>query len=202
MAAAWSSARWHASSSTTSNARSRHSRFERSRTSDFQCRSSRSRICHSCEITNQLEELSPFLPLRGQHVAARVRDSVVTSPPLASLLDPAALDPLAFFEFVERGIERGEVEGERAAGSFFDELCQLIPVTRLIVEEGEDDEFGRALFGFADRTGELHARTIFRSPEYVNPNTGNASVQGDDRGDAKETEGEPEIGGYDDRHVA
>src|SRR2546428_5495003 len=110
MAAAWRSARWHASSSTTSNARSRHSRFARSRTSAFQCRSSRSRIAHSCEITNQLEELAPFLALGRQHCPALVGDPVVAPPALARLLDPAALDPLALFEFVESGVERGEVE--------------------------------------------------------------------------------------------
>src|SRR4029077_12440318 len=128
----------------------RHSRFARSLTSAFHCRSSRSRITDSCEIPNQLEDLPPFLALRREHVAALGRDLVVPPAPLSRLLDPAALDPSAFFELVEGCVERREVEGERAAGALLDQLRQLVAVPRLVVEKCEHDELRRALLRFAD----------------------------------------------------
>src|SRR5207245_8208460 len=134
----------------TSSDSSRHSAFARSPTSALQRRRSRSRILHSREIPNEREELPPLLTLRLEHLAAFRRDLVVAAPPLAGLLDPAALNPFPFFELVERGVERGEVEGERAARSLFDELRELVAVQRLIFEEGEDDQLGRALLGFAN----------------------------------------------------
>src|SRR5439155_23455241 len=120
IAAACRSARWHASSSTTSGESSRHSRSARSRTSAFHCRRSRSRITNSSEIPNQLEELPPFFALRREHLAAPGRNPVVAPPALAGLLDPAARDPFAFFELVEGGVERREVEGERSTGASLD----------------------------------------------------------------------------------
>src|SRR5262245_60987216 len=102
----------------TSVESSRHSRSARSRTSARQRLRSRSRIAHPREIANQLEELLPFLALRGEHVAPRRGDRVVAAAPLARLFDPAALNPFPFLELVESRVERREVEGERAAGSF------------------------------------------------------------------------------------
>src|SRR3989442_2860104 len=161
IAAACSSARWHASSSTTSSESSRHSRFARSRTSAFHCRRSRSRITDSSEIPNQLEEQPPFLALRREHFAAFGRDLVITPAPLPRLLDPAALDPFAFFELVEGCVERCEVEGERAAGAILDQLRQLVAVPRFIVEKCEHDELRRALLRFADGAGEFHGAGVY-----------------------------------------
>src|SRR5439155_24460021 len=155
-----------ASSSTTSSESSRHWRLARSRISVRHCRISRSRIPHSREIANQLEEVLPFLPLGRQHLTAFSRDPVVAAPALSRFFNPPALDPLALFELVEGGVQRGEVERERPAGSLNDELRQLVAVPRLVVEERKHDQFGGALLGFADRAGELHAANIFRTPEY------------------------------------
>src|SRR5262249_34713680 len=154
---ACTSARWHASSSTTSVDSWRHSAFARSRMRALQWRSCRSRILHPGEIPNQREELPPLLTLRLEHLSALRGDLVVAPPPLARLLDPAPLNPLAFFELVERGVERGEVERERAARSLFDQLRELVAMEGLVFEEREHDQLGRALLGFTDRAAEFHA---------------------------------------------
>jgi hypothetical protein len=100
--------------------------------------------------------LQPFLPLRGQHLAPFVGDLVIAPAALTCLFDPASLNPLALFELVQRGVEGGEVEGERAARSLFDQLSQLVAVARLVVEKRQHHQLGSAFFGFADRAGELH----------------------------------------------
>src|SRR2546430_4720962 len=109
----------------------------------------RSRITDSSEIPNQLEELPPFLALRREHFAALGRDLVIAPAPLPCLLDPAALDPFAFFELVKSGVQRREVEGERTAGPILDQLRQLVAVPRFIGEKCEHDELRRALLRFA-----------------------------------------------------
>src|SRR5262249_1213903 len=155
--AACRSARCVASSSTTSSESSRHSRSARSRTSVRHRRISGSRITHSGKIADQREELAPFLPLRGEDVAPLGGETVVAPAPLPGLLDRAALNPLALLELVERGVERGEVEGEQAARSLLDQLRQFVAVTGAVVEKREDQQLGGALLRFADRAGGLHA---------------------------------------------
>src|SRR5262249_17875367 len=136
---------------------SRQSPFARSRTRALHSRRVRSRILHSGEVPDQREELPPLLALRLEHAASLRRDRVIAPPPLAGLLDPAAVNPFPFLELVQRRVEGGEVEGEGAAGSLFDQLRELVAVERLIVEEREHDQLGRALLGFTDRAAEFHA---------------------------------------------
>src|SRR5262249_48330392 len=141
--------------------RCRHSWSARARTRFRHSRSSRSRIPNSREIANQPEELLPLLPLRGEDFTSGGGDLVVAAAPLPRPLDPASLNQLPLFELVEGGVERGEVERQRAARPLFDELCQLVAVTRFFVEEGEDDELGGAFLRFADRAGELHGARLY-----------------------------------------
>src|SRR5262245_7796887 len=131
---------------------------------------SRSRMLHSGEIANELEELAPLLALRREDRAAFRRDPVVTAPALPCLLDPAALDPLALFELVERRVEGGEVERQCAARSRFDQLRQLVAVPRLVFDKREDDKLRSAFLRFADRAGELHEGGLYSGVQnIVNP---------------------------------
>src|SRR5262245_42883935 len=123
---------------------------------------SRSRMFDSGEIANELEELAPLLALRGEDGAALRRDPVVAAPALSCLLDPAALDPPALFQLVERRVEGREVERQCAARSRLDQLRQLVAVPRLVVEKREDDELGGTFLCFADRAGRLHP-----GPDYI-----------------------------------
>src|SRR5262245_9442232 len=110
----------------------------------------------SREVANEREELPPLFALRGEDLAAGRRDLVVAAPALSGFFDPTALDPFALFQLVERGVERREVERQRAAGSRLDELRELVAMARLVLEKGEDDELGGALLRLADRAGEFH----------------------------------------------
>src|SRR5437763_8226564 len=103
-----------ASSPITSSDSSQRSASTRYRISVRQRRSSRSRIAHPGQIANQFEELPPFPTLRGEHLASLSGDPVVAATTLTSLFHPPALNPFAFFELVERRVERGEVERQCA----------------------------------------------------------------------------------------
>src|SRR5581483_5500530 len=116
----------------------------------------RSGIAHPGEIADEREELLPLTTLRREHLFPARGDRVIPPAPLPRLLDPATVDPLPFFEFVEGGVEGGEVERQRAAGSLVNQLRQLVPVKRLLVEQREDDEFRGPLLRFADRAGKFH----------------------------------------------
>src|SRR5262249_56797158 len=92
------------------------------------------------EIADQREELSPLAALGGEHVAAARGDAVIATAALVRTLNPPPLHQSALLELVERGVERGEVERQRAGGSFVDQLDQFVAVTRFVLEKREDDE--------------------------------------------------------------
>src|SRR5579864_6379217 len=122
----------------------------------------RSRGADTRELPDQLDELPPLFSLRGQHLATLSGDLVVAPPSLAGLLHPPPLNPLTLFELVQGGVQRGKVEGQRAAGTVFDQLRQLVSVAGRLFEQGEHDEFRRALLGFTDRSHHRHrAATIW-----------------------------------------
>ena len=79
--------------------------------------------------------------------------AIVAAAPLPGAFHPSALNPAALLELVERGVERGEVVGEGAAGLFLDARGQVVAVTGRVLEQGQDDELGAALLGFAQDIG-------------------------------------------------
>src|SRR5262245_36252821 len=105
----------------------------------------------TAEVLDEGEELTPFLALRREELAAAGRDAVAAPPALVRLLYPASLNQAALFEFVERGVERGEVERQRAVGSFVDQLHELVAMTRCVLEKRQHDEFCGPLLGFTNR---------------------------------------------------
>src|SRR5262245_10811018 len=94
-------------------------------------------------------EFTPRPALRFEDAGARGREAVVAAAALAGLLDPAAVNPAAFFETVEQRIERRDAELEHAAGAQLDQLAEVITMPRLVFNEGEDQEFGAPLFQLA-----------------------------------------------------
>src|SRR5689334_15924527 len=108
------------------------------------------------EIPHETEELRPLLALRRENMTAGLCDRVVAAAALARAFHPASAYEPALLEFVERGVERREVEGQCAAGTLFDRFDQLVAVARLVLEEREDEELGAALFRFADGAPRLH----------------------------------------------
>src|SRR5918912_1780781 len=94
---------------------------------------------------DRADERRPGLPLLGQLAASCRREPVETAPPLARLLDPAALDPAAVFETEQRGVERGEREGQPAARARLDQLADLVPVPRTGFEQRLDEHLDAAI---------------------------------------------------------
>src|SRR4051812_34180761 len=105
-----------------------------------------SRIAHSGDAGDRLDELLPTLALGLENAAPRFGDRVVSAAALLGALDPASDDPAALLHAVEHRVERGDVEGEHAAGARFDQFRELISMPRLRIEEREDEKLGAALF--------------------------------------------------------
>jgi len=72
------------------------------------------------DAVDRLREVVPRRSLPHKHSAAAGRQTVIAPPALSGLLNPSSFDPAAFFEAIERGIERGDVKRDGAVGLFFD----------------------------------------------------------------------------------
>src|SRR5689334_8981328 len=105
------------------------------------CQSNRSLgITHPRDPVDGRHELLPALALRLERGAARGREAVEALAPLARFFHPAADDPAALFHAIEQGIERRDIEREHAVGARLDELLQLVAVSRLSLQERQDEE--------------------------------------------------------------
>src|SRR5712692_8120584 len=82
----------------------------------------------SGDPVDRLDEVPPLVPLSGQHLSALGGQPVVASPSLPGFLHPAAFDPAALLQPVEEGIERGDVEAQRAVGTRLDEFVDFVAV--------------------------------------------------------------------------
>src|SRR5688500_1199761 len=102
------------------------------------------RVFHARDLAEGGDESAPVVALFGEYAAAGVGNAVVAPPALSGLLDPAAFDPAAILEPVQRGVERGEGEAQAAAGPFGDQPGDLVAVVMLVLDDGEDDQLGAA----------------------------------------------------------
>src|SRR3954466_10151798 len=68
------------------------------------------------DAPHSLYECGPRLLLLCKHTSAFSRDVVEAAAALVRPFDPGTLDPSTFFEAIEQGIERIDVERELAAG--------------------------------------------------------------------------------------
>src|SRR5262245_41415787 len=110
-------------------------------------------IFDSCYAGDRLRKLLPLLPLLGENLAAFHGQPIVTPSSLSRLLDPAALDPPAFFKPVQQVIQRRHVKSQRAARAALDELRDFVTVSGLIFDEGEDEHLATAFFPLTIRLG-------------------------------------------------
>ena len=105
------------------------------------------------DAAERLHELLPLVALPPEYRRARGRELVVATAPLARAFHPAALQPAAFFELVQRRVERREVVAERAVGVFLDAGGQLVAVARRLFEQRQDHELRAAFLRFAEDVG-------------------------------------------------
>ncbi|MBW2483626.1 MAG: hypothetical protein JRF38_26850 [Deltaproteobacteria bacterium] len=73
-------------------------------------------------------ELGPTLSLLSERLFTPGCQLVVTPPPLAFLLHPAALDPPFFLHAGERRVQGRDAKQKLTAGSRFDELADFVAV--------------------------------------------------------------------------
>src|SRR6476659_7253618 len=99
--------------------------------------------CHAIEGD---EERVPEAALARQHLASLAGDPVVAAAALAALFDPASLDQPAGLQPVERGVERRNVEADRASGSLGDQSSDFVAVALALFEQRENQQFGAATF--------------------------------------------------------
>src|SRR4030095_10805646 len=95
------------------------------------------------------DEVSPDAALLREHLAACGGEPVVASAALPGFFDPAPVDQAFACEAVQRGVERGDVKRDGAIRAFVDQPADVVAVSILFFEEGEDHNFRAAAFQFA-----------------------------------------------------
>src|SRR5262245_59924277 len=105
-----------------------------------------------------LDERPPRVALRCQDVRTGGREAVVAPAALPGLLDPAALDPAAFFEAIQQRIKGCDTERDGTARLRLDQLAQLVAVPRLRLQQREDQQLGASLLELAVEHGRFDIR--------------------------------------------
>src|SRR5688572_21603298 len=95
------------------------------------------------------DEGLPGSALAGEHPPALGGEPVETPAPLPRFLHPSALQPAALLEAIEEGVERGDVEFQLTGRSRLDQAADLVAVPGAALDDGEDDQLGRALLQLA-----------------------------------------------------
>src|SRR5215831_5356812 len=108
------------------------------------------------DAIHRLDEGPPDAALLPENSPAGGRDPVIAAPPLPGLLHPAALHEAARFETIQQGVERRDVERERAAGALLDQLADLVPVTPALLDQRQDQQPGAPLLELAVQRAQLH----------------------------------------------
>jgi hypothetical protein len=96
------------------------------------------------DAVERLEKRFPSPALRRERLAAGRCDPIEAPPALAGLLDPAPLDQSPPLEPVEERIERRDPEANLPVGALLDELRDLVPVTLLLLDQGQHQHLGAA----------------------------------------------------------
>src|SRR6266545_999604 len=119
------------------------------------CRSSsltssgQSAMLHPGDPADGQDEFTPRVALGGEDVGADWGQPVIAAPALPGLLNPAAQNPAALFQSIEQRVEGGDAEFQHAARSRLDQLAEVVAVSRLILEQREDQQLGAALLQLA-----------------------------------------------------
>src|SRR5207248_7111141 len=91
------------------------------------------------------EKHLPAAPLRLERAASVGGEAVEAAAARAGALHPAAVNQAAPLQAVERRVERGDMEGERAVRAALDQLGELVAVAVALLEQREDEGLGAAL---------------------------------------------------------
>src|SRR5262245_3293755 len=86
---------------------------------------------------NRFHKRLPSAPLGCEHFFTLRSQAVKPAPPLSFLFDPSPLDPLPFFETVQQRIEGGDVEAQGSFRAQFNQLADVVAVSRLILDQGK-----------------------------------------------------------------
>src|SRR5215475_7829125 len=87
-----------------------------------------------------LHKCAPTTALRGQNLLAFGSQAVITSPPLAALFHPSALNPPALLQAIKQRIEGGNIESDSPAGALLDEFGNLVTVSWPGLDERQDQK--------------------------------------------------------------
>src|ERR1044072_5086714 len=97
-------------------------------------------MLNSGNAVDRFDKLLPTVALCGQHLPTFGSQAVITTTALARLLDPPPLNPTTAFESIKQRIKRSDIETQPPFGALLDQIPDVIPMPRLVFNEGEDEQ--------------------------------------------------------------
>src|SRR5690242_1345264 len=102
----------------------------------------------SCNPADDGDEILPALLLRSKLPLAGRSQLVIAPPALLRLLHPYARNPAFFLQTMQQWIERGDMKSQSPARSNLNQLRDVIPVARLILDQRHHQQLRAALLPF------------------------------------------------------
>src|ERR1044071_2130058 len=106
-------------------------------------------MLNSGNAVDCFDKLLPTVPLCGQYFSALGSQTVITTTTLAGLLDPSPLNPTTSFEPIQQRVKRSDIKPQPPARAPFNQVSDVIPMPRLVFDEGEYQQFRTPLLQLA-----------------------------------------------------
>src|SRR5438132_1179740 len=105
-----------------------------------------SSMLHSRDSAHGTGKLLPLPALQPEDTLSFRRQPVIPPSSLIRFLDPPPLDPTSLFQPVQQRVERGHMKMERASRAHVDELADFVPMPRLALQQGQNQELCAPFF--------------------------------------------------------
>jgi len=116
----------------------------------------------SRDEAHRVDEGFPGLALAVEDAAALSGQTIEAAPSFAQLLYPPPLEPPAFFQPIQKRVERRDMEFQLPGRTRLNELANLVSMTRTWFDDGEDDQLCRAFLQFA-----VEHADVYRCHNYI-----------------------------------
>src|SRR6266516_4035115 len=103
-------------------------------------------MLHSRDSAHGTGKLLPLPALQPEDTLSFRRQPVIPPSSLIRFLDPPPLDPTSLFQPVQQRVERGHMKMERASRAHVDELADFVPMPRLALQQGQNQELCAPFF--------------------------------------------------------
>src|SRR5258708_4113683 len=119
---------------------------------------------NSCNPADDCDEVTPALLLRTYRFSPVRRPVRIAPTSLLRLLHPSPLDTTRLIETMEQRIKRSHVKPQRPTGPQGNQFRNVVPVSRLILEQGQHQKLRASFLPFRIGSREGHLLSYYSVP--------------------------------------